>query len=172
MNHLGHFLLTNLLIENLKRNKARIINVSSLGHAYCQPEMDLENIKDKGENYSLMYLYARSKLANILFTKELQDRFGSDGIVSYSLHPGNINTELGRHVSFLATFSGLLESIAVKTPWEGTQTTFYAAFCDPNQVPPGSYLSDCAVKESWNPNVYNLELQKKLWDVSAKAVGL
>jgi len=172
VNHLGHFLLTMLLIDNLKRNKARVINLSSLGHTYCRPEMDLSDIRDPGKKYSKMYLYGRSKLANVLFTKELQSRYGKDGIVSYSLHPGNIMTELGRHLGWINAATAMIQPLFMKTPWEGAQTTLYAVLCDTTKVPPGSYLADCDVKESGNPNVYNKELQKKLWEISEKAVGL
>ncbi len=102
-----------LLIENLKRNKARIINLSSIGHEYCKPEMDLSNIRDPGKQYSKMYLYSRSKLANILFTKELQARYGNDGIISYAVHPGTIMTELMRHIGFWNTISLWIQPLFV-----------------------------------------------------------
>jgi len=167
-NHLGHFYLTQLLIENLKKNKARIVNVSSLGHQFCN-KFDFDNIKGPCEMHNVYYLYGRSKLANILFTNELQRRYGADGIVSYSLHPGNVATELARHFT-LYNFLGFIRHIfLMKTPWEGCQTTLFACLCDANQAKPGSYLADCAVKTPTS-NARDQDYGKKLWDVSEKYV--
>lgn len=162
--------LTMLLIENLKKNKARVITVSSIGHNICT-KLDLENIKGKCEMHNRLYLYGRSKLANILFAKELQRRYSADGIISYSLHPGNVMTELARHISILDRPTKWVQPLFMKTPWEGAQTTLFAALCDPNEVPNGSYLSDCAIKKP-NSMADDIELQKKLWEVSEKVLGL
>jgi retinol dehydrogenase-13 len=117
-----------------------------------------------------MVLYGRSKLANILFTKELAER----GIISYSLHPGGVATELARHsgdglVNFLKTYHQIT-MMFLKTPWEGAQTTLYAALCDENKVPIGSYLADCDIAGSWNPLVSDKVSQRKLWETSEKFV--
>ena len=86
VNHLGHFLLTNLLLEKLKHSSpSRVINVSS--ELYLMGEIDLDNL-DKYEGR--MKSYPRSKLANILFTRELARRLVGSGVSTFSLHPGKV----------------------------------------------------------------------------------
>ena len=96
VNHLGHFLLTNLLLDKLKEApSARIINVASLGYKYCKEVKfhDLNSEKD----YKPHSVYYHSKLANVLFTRELARRLIGTNVTANSLHPGVIRTELGRH---------------------------------------------------------------------------
>ncbi|KAL0488402.1 retinol dehydrogenase [Acrasis kona] len=167
-NHIGHMYLTQLLIDNLKKNKARIVNVSSLGHQFCNT-FDFDNIQGPCKMHNPYYLYGRSKLANILFTNELQRRYGADGIVSYSLHPGNVATELARHFT-LYNISGYLSYFVLKTPWEGCQTTLFACLCDATKIRPGAYLSDCAEKTP-TENARNEKLGKQLWEVTEKELS-
>jgi NAD(P)-dependent dehydrogenase (short-subunit alcohol dehydrogenase family) len=102
-----------------------------------------------------------------LFTKELQERYGEDGIVSYSVDPGAVATELQRYWGVLEFIGKFL----FKSPYEGAQTPLFAAFCDPKEVKPGSYLANCAVAKESN-QAKDKKLQKELWDFSEKAVKL
>jgi retinol dehydrogenase-12 len=163
--------LTLLLLENLKKNKGRVVTLSSMAHSMCQ-KMDLENINGPCTMHSRYYLYGRAKLANMLFAKELQRRYGDSDIVSYSVHPGAVMTELMRHISTINSPTLWIQPLFMKTAWEGAQTTLFAAPCDPKEVQPGSYLSDCAVKIPTLPTAHDFELQKRLWEVSEKALGL
>ena len=97
-NHFGHFLLTHLLMPLLRKAApgARIVNVSSLGHIVGQIYWDDINFETRP--YSPLNAYTQSKLANILFTKELARRMEGSGVTAYALHPGVINTEVGRHI--------------------------------------------------------------------------
>ena len=97
-NHFGHFLLTNLLMPLLKKATpgARIVNVSSLGHTMGQIYWD--DINFEKTPYDPLNAYTQSKLANVLFTKELARRGEGSGVSAYSLHPGVVHTELGRHI--------------------------------------------------------------------------
>ena len=95
VNHLGHFLLTNLLIDLLKRSApSRVVNVSSNAH---RGEIDLDDLNSE-KSYSRVGAYSNSKLANILFTRELSRRLEGTGVTANSLHPGAVQTELGRHL--------------------------------------------------------------------------
>ena len=98
VNHLGHFLLTNLLLKKIEQApKGRIIIVSSVGHTYAS-KLDLDMINSEA-HYSPFDAYHKSKLANVLFTKALAKRLwrtGTDVTVN-SLHPGAVDTELARH---------------------------------------------------------------------------
>jgi retinol dehydrogenase 12 len=109
-NHFGHFLLTNLLMPLLKKAApgARIVNVSSLGHTMGQ--MFWDDINFERRPYNPMDAYTQSKLANVLFTKELARRGEGSGVTAYALHPGVIHTELGRHIK--DTYGTLLSYIA------------------------------------------------------------
>ena len=97
VNHLGHFLLTNLLLDRIKETpSARIVNVSSLAHT--MGKMDFNNLNSE-HSYSPWKAYGTSKLANILFTRSLAKHLAGTGVTANVLHPGSINTELGRHLS-------------------------------------------------------------------------
>ncbi|MEJ2595062.1 MAG: oxidoreductase, partial [bacterium] len=99
-NHFGHFLLTGLLIDRIKNTPgARVVNVSSSAHK--QGKMDFDNLLfEDGKGYSPLKSYGRSKLANLLFSLELQNRFEKQGIdaLAVSAHPGVSPTNLARHV--------------------------------------------------------------------------
>jgi NAD(P)-dependent dehydrogenase (short-subunit alcohol dehydrogenase family) len=97
-NHFGHFLLTNLLMPLLKKAApgARIVNVSSLAHE--QGQIFWDDMNFERSPYDPIKAYSQSKLANVLFTKELARRNEGSGVTAYALHPGVIHTELGRHL--------------------------------------------------------------------------
>ena len=96
VNHLGHFLLTNLLLDRIKDTPAsRIVVVSSHGH--YPGYLDFEDMMWK-KNYQSQRSYFRSKLANVMFARELSKRLLETGVTVYSLHPGSVNTELSRHM--------------------------------------------------------------------------
>ena len=98
VNHLGHFLLTNLLIDRIKEvPSARIVNVSSKAHS--GGNLDFDNLNSE-KSYIHWVAYGTSKLANILFTRSLAKRLEGTRITANSLHPGVIMTELGRHLTF------------------------------------------------------------------------
>ncbi|MEQ2303147.1 hypothetical protein AMECASPLE_013709 [Ameca splendens] len=173
VNHLGHFLLTNCLLDLLKQSApSRIVNVSSLAHERGQINFDDINQKI---NYNPWRSYSQSKLANVLFTRELAKRLQGTGVTTYSLHPGVIRTELGRH--FLPTiplWKRVLYkpfSFFIKNPTEGAQTTIYCAVEESLQNESGFYYSDCARKAT-APQGRDDEAAKKLWDLSASMVGL
>lgn len=97
VNHLGHFMLTNLLLDILKRTApSRIVTVSSLGHKWGRINKDdINSEKDYGE----WKAYMQSKLCNILFSSHLAKRLRGTGVHTYCLYPGWINTELTRYMN-------------------------------------------------------------------------
>lgn len=170
VNHMGHFLLTNLLIDTLIESApSRIINVSSIAHTrgkINKQDLNSENQYDGGE------AYAQSKLANILFTKELSKRLKGSGVTANSVHPGIVDTEITRHMSFANSYlaSSLIKPIIwmfVKSPRQGAQTVLYAALSpDLNNVS-GKYFSDCAEKQI-APQAEDEKTAEWLWLVSQK----
>ena len=99
VNHLAHFLLTNLLLERIKEAPSpRIVNVSSEAHKYGK--INFDDLQSE-QSYTPMREYAQSKLANIIFTQSLAKRMKGTNVTTYSLHPGVVRTELGRHIRLI-----------------------------------------------------------------------
>ncbi|KAF2884586.1 hypothetical protein ILUMI_21589 [Ignelater luminosus] len=178
-NHLGHFLFTLLLLPRMiKSAPARIVNVSSVGHSFLRGPMNLDDLNWEQRSYSTTQAYFQSKLANVLFTKELARRLKEaniDGVTTYSLHPGNINTDLQRHVddSFFRGMSWIMNMFRpfLKTPVQGAQTTIYCSVDENASKETGLYYAECKVKQP-SSKANNVEDAKKLWDLSLKMVGL
>ncbi|XP_037546696.1 retinol dehydrogenase 12 [Nematolebias whitei] len=173
VNHLGHFLLTNCLLDLLKKSApSRIVIVSSLAHERGRIHFDDINL-DK--EYKPEKSYYQSKLANVLFARELAARLQGTNVTVYSLHPGVIRTELGRHsLQTMALWKRILFSVLIfliKNPWEGAQTTIYCAVDESAANQSGLYYSDCALKTP-APHALDDAAAKKLWNLSASMVGL
>lgn len=167
-NHLGHFLLTNLLLEKIRASvPSRIINVSSVAHTRGTINFDdLNSDKD----YSRRLAYQQSKLANVLFTRELARQLNGTGVTVYALHPGVVQTELFRHIFFIDSYIAqiLLVPFAwqfLKTPIQGMQTTLYCALASELEGISGKYYSDCAEKEP-SLEAQDDAIAKRLWDIS------
>lgn len=167
-NHLAHFLLTNLLLPQLRHTEeARIINVSSLAH--LRVFIDLNNLLTAEKDYKKAQVYGETKMANVLFTKGLEKRLKGTNILVFALHPGGVDTEIGRHLQGAAVIKKIIAMVILKTPAEGAQTTIYCA-TDAQQAP-NLYFSDCTV--GWpNPVAVDGFLAECLWKKSAELVGL
>ncbi|XP_068454534.1 retinol dehydrogenase 13 [Clinocottus analis] len=173
VNHLGHFLLTNCLLDLLKKSTpSRIVIVSSLAHEKGSINFDDINLD---ADYQREKSYRQSKLANVLFCKELASRLKDTGVTVYSLHPGVIRTELGRHFfPTLALWQRILIMpiiLLIKSPYAGAQTSIYCAVDESQANASGLYYSDCAPKKP-APQALDDAAAKKLWDLSASMVGL
>jgi len=171
INHLGHFLLTKELLPILLKNKARIVNVSSRGHALFAPKdgIDFDSLKGDEKNYNKHIAYGQSKLANVLFGKELQRRFGSYGVTACSLHPGIVATELSRHRGIATPIiRGLGVGFFLRSPLNGAQTSIYCAVAP--EVGDGKYYYNCR-EEKNSEKANDEELAEKLWKVSEELVA-
>ncbi|XP_043270397.1 uncharacterized protein [Venturia canescens] len=177
-NHLGHFLLTLLLLPKLRSSTpgVKIINVSSDAHYFGTIHFDNINLE---RSYGPIKAYAQSKLANVLFTRELARRLKDakiEGITVYSLHPGVIATELGRHINTtLFPGVGFMFNKFVrpwsKTPELGAQTTLYCALDEEAAKQSGLFYKECAVTTP-SGKARNDERALRLWNESLKFVGL
>lgn len=181
-NHLGHFALTGLLIELLHKTPgARVVNISSNAHLF--DEMDFSNLMfEDGEGYLAQKAYGRSKLANLLFTYELQRRFEARGVntIAVAAHPGISNTNLAAHIfkrwrlKMLQPLMGLMLQSAAMGALPGIR-----AAVDPT-VSGGQYFGPDGSKErSGYPVVvfsneasHNLEDALQLWEISEKLTGV
>ncbi|KAK9889888.1 hypothetical protein WA026_008690 [Henosepilachna vigintioctopunctata] len=175
-NHLGHFLLTVLLLPKIIRSApARIVTVSSLAHK--GGEIMLDDLNWEKRPYDSLHAYQQSKLANILFSRELARKLKDaniQGVNTYSLHPGVIATDLVRHKTENPVTKLLWTYIAkpmIKTPEQGSQTTIYCAIDEKCENETGLYYSNCKVKEP-SKEAKDDEMAGLLWDVSMKMVKL
>ncbi|XP_029955463.1 retinol dehydrogenase 12 [Salarias fasciatus] len=169
VNHLGHFFLTFLLLDLLKHSApSRVINLSSAAHALGRIQFD-----DLGgeKNYHPVKAYAQSKLANVLFTRELAKRTEVLGVMAYSVDPGAVNTEITRH--FWRPLGDLVKNFGflIKTPAEGAYTTIYCTVTPENQMVTGGYYRDCASAESCRAGQDD-GTALKLWAVSCHLLGI
>lgn len=172
VNHLGHFLLTNLLLGLLKNSApSRIVVVSSKLYKYGEINFDDLNSE---LSYSKSFAYSRSKLANILFTLELARRLEGTGVTVNVLHPGVVRTNLGRyvHIPLLARpLFNLVSWAFFKSPLEGAQTSIYLASSPEVEGVSGKYFGDCK-EEQLLPKAMDDLVARKLWDISEVMVGL
>ncbi|KAJ8670339.1 hypothetical protein QAD02_001598 [Eretmocerus hayati] len=170
VNHMGHFLLTNLLLDTLKASApSRIIHVTSVAH--LRGKMSTFDL-NSDEKYDPGAAYAQSKLANAMFSKELAIKLKGTGVTSNAVHPGVVDTEITRHMSYFnSTISGfLLKPLIwpfIRTPRQGAQTILYAALSPELEGVSGEYFSDCQRAEP-NPLVEKTSLREWLWSTSTK----
>lgn len=172
VNHLGHFLLTHLLLDLLKASApSRIVVVSSKLYKYGQINFDDLNSEN---NYNKAFCYSQSKLANLLFTLELAHRLEGTGVTVNALTPGIVRTRLGRHVQIPLLAKPLFHLASLvffKSPLEGAQTPLYLA-CSPEvEGVSGKCFANCK-EEELLPKATDEEAAKKLWDISRRMVGL
>ncbi|XP_031586069.1 retinol dehydrogenase 14b [Oreochromis aureus] len=172
VNHMGHFLLTHLLLDLLKASApSRIVVVSSKLYKYGHINFDDLNSEN---NYNKAFCYSQSKLANLLFTLELARRLEGTGVTVNALTPGIVRTRLGRHIQIplLAKPLFYLASLVFfKSPLEGAQTPLYLA-CSPEvEGVSGKCFANCK-EEELLPKATDEETAKKLWDISRRMVGL
>ena len=168
INHLGHFLLTMQLID-LMVPGARIVNVASGAHKVGRIHFDDINLK---HNYNVVRAYAQSKLANVLFTKELARRLKDRRISVNCCHPGAVATNIGidRETGFGKTITGLLKPF-FQTPAEGARTAVYLASDDAVRNKTGGYFYMCKPARSSKLSK-DRALAKKLYELSEEMVGL
>ncbi|XP_066550909.1 retinol dehydrogenase 12 isoform X1 [Amia ocellicauda] len=168
VNHLGHFLLTHLLMERLKQSApSRIIIVSSLAHNMGRIKFD--DLQSE-RSYDSGLAYCQSKLANVMFTRELAKRLQGSGVTVNSVHPGSVRSELVRHSTMMALVFRLF-SFFIKTPREGAQTSVYCAVAEELESVTGKHFSDCS-PAFVAPQGRNEEVAKRLWDVSCDLLGI
>jgi retinol dehydrogenase-12 len=173
-NHLGHFLLTRLLLPKLLETPgARVLNISSSTYTFANKGMDFDDLMcDNTRQYTLFGQYAQTKLANILFTKELAKRY--DKLRCYAIHPGLVRTDVVRNMPPCLYFPNLVFGCIIATlqkePEQGAYTSVWAACTDSPPIN-GSYLVNCKVAPT-NACATDDGQAAKLWDVSEALVGL
>ncbi|KAG2175315.1 hypothetical protein INT44_007803 [Umbelopsis vinacea] len=182
-NHIGPFLFTNLILPKVLASKTgapRIVNVSSVGHIFSPIRLD-DPFFDNGKAYQKWTSYGQSKTANMLFARELSNRYKSQGLTAFSLHPGGINTNLARDVkpeelmTPMKDYDGEVvdwSNMEFKTIPEGTSTHLVAAFDPKIASDSGAYLDDCQIAmDHAKPYAKDDTQAAKLWALSEQIVG-
>ncbi|XP_068451615.1 retinol dehydrogenase 14-like [Clinocottus analis] len=172
VNHLGHFLLTHLLTDLLKRSApSRIVVVSST--LYKHAHINFEDLNSE-QSYDKAFAYSRSKLANLLFTCELAHRLQGSGVTVNAVTPGIVRTNLGRHVHIPVLAKPLFDLLSwgfFKSPEEGAQTSVYLA-CSPDvDGVQGKCFADCKPQVLLD-TATDQDVASKLWDISEVLVGI
>jgi len=178
-NHLGHFALTGLLLDKLLDvDGARIVTVSSNGHK-MGGEIHFDDLQWE-RSYSRMGAYTQSKLANLLFTYELQRRLAPRGkTIALAAHPGTSTTELARNVPKpVERAFQLVAPLIAQSPAGGALPSLRAA-TDPGALGGQYYGPDSIGQQKGNPVVvassaqsYDLDLQRRLWTISEELTGV
>ena len=183
VNHLAHFLLATSLVPELKAGKpSRVVVVSSVASKLCGIQWDDVNWE---KSYNKWLAYGHSKTANILFAKQFNQLYESEGIRAFSLHPGGILTNIQQHVSMEERRAmgwykedGTLIDV-IKNVEQGASTSVYAALAPELDNHGGEYLEDCAITKGINPeqsywgmapHAMDMEEAKRLWALSEQMV--
>ena len=164
LNHMGYFLLTDLLLERLRESTpARIINVSSSSH--WQPgKFRAEDLPNPGGNRGYR-AYGRSKLCNILFTYELARRLEGTGITVNALHPGLVQTNIARNNGLLGRVVNFFIGARGVDADKGAETLVYLSSSPEVDGVTGKFFIDCRAVPSSELS-YDTELATRLWEMS------
>merc|ERR1712150_114309 len=171
----------NLLMDKIEEFPgSRIVNVSSIAHGVRQWNMpknrylEINDLNFDANEFDGVAAYGCSKLANILFTKELAKRLKNT--TTSVLHPGAVTTEVWRNGGYffkiLEVILWPIRKILMKTCWEGAQTTIFCAVDESLEGVTGKYYADCQEAKFLNPQAEDEDLAKKLWEKSAEIVQI
>jgi NAD(P)-dependent dehydrogenase (short-subunit alcohol dehydrogenase family) len=167
VNHIGHFLLTIRLLDLMKRG-SRIVVVASGAHMVGKIHFDDYNLTN---GFNAVKAYSQSKLANVLFTRELADRLKSRGITVNCCHPGAVATSMGidRITGFGSQITGLLKTVFL-TPEQGAKTAIYLATGTEGGKVTGKYFYRCQITKT-SKAAKSRKLAKELFELSEKITG-
>lgn len=165
--HVGHFLLTRLLLERLRQSApARIVVVASRAHTHVKT-LELERVRESARSFAALGEYGQAKLANILFARELAQRLQGSGVTTYSLHPGVVATDVWRSAPrWLAALAKRL----MLSPEQGAATTIYCATAPELATNSGLYYEKCQEAEP-AAVARDAALAAKLWQLSEEWTG-
>lgn len=171
VNHLAPFLLTNLLLPVIKKSSpARIVNVSSHAHTFVK-NMGFDDLNAERQ-FKTFKVYGRSKLANILFTRELSRRLHGEGVTVNALHPGAVSTGLGlQNNGFFSHLIAALIRPFFKSPEQGAATSLYVATAKSLDGVSGQYFANCKQARPKSCAEDDKEASK-LWHLSCEMTGL
>ncbi len=167
VNHLAHFLLTNLLLVSMS-DSARIVNIASGAHILIRG-INFGDINFQ-KGFKMLKVYSHSKLANLLFSYELAKRLKNTKITVNAVDPGEVSTGLGQQNKGLSSILYWVMKPFIQSPEKGAYTSIYVATSSKLKGVTGKYFRDCKEKEP-KPWAKNDEMANKLWTVSLKMVS-
>jgi retinol dehydrogenase 12 len=168
-NHLGHYLLTRLLLDRLKTSgHARIVNVTSQSH-YDARGIDFDKLRAPMKSVTGLQEYAVSKLANVLFTKELARKLEGSDVTTYAVHPGVVATDAWRQVP--APVRWLMKKFMI-SPQQGAHSSLRAATAPELASKTGRYYHADGTEKRPAKLADDTALAQKLWQRSAEWTGL
>lgn len=170
VNHLGYFLLTMELEPLLLASApARVVSVASRAH--YRADMDLADVGYAKGGYSIMGAYGRSKLANVLFTRQLAKRWAGKGVVAHSLHPGVVATNIwSRAPSWAKPVLSVIQKLWMITPEQGARTMVFLSSDPTAQASSGAYWDECREKRA-SRLAQDDKLAADLWALSEQLVA-
>ncbi len=170
INHLGYFLLTHLLLDTLKASApSRIVSVSSEAHR--RVPMRWDDLEFKKTEYSSFAAYGQSKLANILFTRELARRLEGTQVTANCLHPGVVATGFGSTDGGVMSVVMKVASPFLITPEKGARTSIFLASSPDVQGVSGKYFDKCKEKQP-SPEALAAGAPERLWAISEEKTGI
>jgi NAD(P)-dependent dehydrogenase (short-subunit alcohol dehydrogenase family) len=170
VNHLAPFLLTNLLLDELKKSKAaRIVNVASM--AYRRAHLDFDDLQAARKSYNTLAGYSASKLANILFTLELARRLEGTNVTANCLHPGVVATNIFRNLGMMGKVFTVVGRPFMLSPTKGAETSIYLA-SSPDVAKVSGKFFDKSNEAPLLPHATDMEAARRLWEVSEQLTGL
>lgn len=172
VNHLGHFLLTTLVLDQLRASApARVVVVSSMAHRSARGGLDFDDLQAE-RGYSAIGAYNRSKLANIYFTRELARRLDGTGVTANALHPGFVASRLGRDGDggFLGEITMTLARPFAVSPARGARTSVYLASSPEVADVTGKYFARCR-EARLSSIATDDDAARRLWSVSEELVA-
>lgn len=172
VNHLAGFLLTNLLMERLLESKAKVIQTSSIG-ARVFGHIELDDFT-RFTTKNAMYAYGDSKLANILFTKELHRRYHARGLSAVAFHPGNITSNFAHDYGFVQVIYRSPIRFLLETPADGGARLAWLAQGAPGVTwQSGEYYENNKIPPAWkiNSQANDRDLARALWERSEALLG-
>jgi NAD(P)-dependent dehydrogenase (short-subunit alcohol dehydrogenase family) len=173
INHLGHFLLTDLFLDRLKTSApARVVVVASMAHKGARRGLDFDDLEAEHRRYRWMDAYNKSKLANIYFARELARRLDGTGVTVNVLHPGFVRSEFGRggDLGALYGFGIRLGAPFAISSERGARTTIYLASSPEVEGVTGTYFFKCKPAPI-SKAAQDDAAARRLWDVSEQMVS-
>lgn len=169
-NHVGHFILVTGLLDSLA-DDGRVVMLSSAAHMMAPKEGIRFDDLGAERHYSPWTHYGQSKLANLLFAKELGRRLAGTRRTANAVHPGVIHTNLGRHMPSFATLAlGLARPLFLKSIPQGAATETFVAVHPSVATTSGAYFADCNVAKA-RPDADDPALARRLWEVTEALVA-
>ncbi len=170
VNHLAYFLLTELLRERIVASApARIVSVASNAHEFCK-EIHFDDINYEQRAYKTFEVYGHSKLANILWTRELARQLDGSGVTANCVHPGAVRSGIGTQNGMFGKVVSKILGPFFRSPAKGAETSIFLATSDKVEGVSGKYFYNCKAIPG-KPWARDDDMAKKLWDVSLKLVS-